>query len=247
VTLRHEWTLVAFTFLAALLVAWVGGAAAGAPRPSWAVFAAGALGAMGVSAAHLGRRDRAWRALLNLRRSWLSREIAAFLRFAGAATAWLAMPQPSPAAGWLAAALGLLTLVCADRVYGLALRPVHARPHSAEVALIGVSLAALIAGSGWIALGVGLARLALYARRKLGRARAGEDTWPAVSLARAIAGFALPLAAWLLGAHGLAIAGAVAGDLIDRCEFYAELEFESPQRRMDLSLAAASPGRAGSG
>ena len=241
VTLRHEWTLAAFTFLAALLVAWAGAGAAGAPRPSWAVFAAGALGAMGVSAAHLGRRDRAWRALLNLRRSWLSREIAAFLLFAGVTTAWLATAPASQAPGWLAAALGFLTLVCADRVYGLALQPPHARPHSAEVAFIGVSLAALFAGNGVIALGVGLARLALYIRRKQGRRRAGEEARPAVSLARGIVGFALPLAAWLLGAQVIAIAGAIAGDLIDRCEFYAELEFESPQRRLELGLACRSP------
>ena len=242
VTLRYEWTLAAFTFLAALLVAWVGAAAGGAPPPPGAVFAAGALAAMGVGATHLGRKDRAWRALRNLRRSWLSREIAAFLLFAGAATAWLAMTQPPQALGWLVAALGLVTLVCADRVYDPALRPAHARPHSAEVALIGVSLAALIAGNGVIALGVGLARLALYARRKRGHARAGEDVRPAVSLARGLVGFALPLAAWLLGAQAVAIAGAIAGDLIDRCEFYAELEFESPQRRLELGLAAPPPG-----
>ena len=241
VTLRHEWTLAVFTFLAALLVARVGAAAAGAPRLPWAVFAAGALGAMGVGAAHLGRKDRAWRALLHLRASWLSREIAAFLLFAGLTTAWLTMAQPSQALGWLAAALGLATLACADRVYDLALRPAHARPHSAEVVLIGAFLAALIAGNGVIALGVGLARLALYVRRKGGRRRAGEDARPAVSLARGIVGFALPLAAWLLGAQGIAIAGAIAGDLIDRCEFYAELEFESPQRRLELGLACRSP------
>jgi hypothetical protein len=30
------------------------------------------------------------------------------------------------------------------------------------------------------------------------------------------------------------------GDLVDRCEFYAELEFESPQRRMQERVAALS-------
>ena len=44
--------------------------------------------ALGASVLHLGRPLLAWRALLGLGHSWLSREIAAFSVFACAATAW---------------------------------------------------------------------------------------------------------------------------------------------------------------
>lgn len=46
--------------------------------------------ALGASVLHLGRPLLAWRALLGLGHSWLSREIAAFSVFAGAASAWAA-------------------------------------------------------------------------------------------------------------------------------------------------------------
>lgn len=45
------------------------------------------LVAIGASVGHLGRPLQAWRAVIGIRHSWLSREIAAFAAFAGAAVA----------------------------------------------------------------------------------------------------------------------------------------------------------------
>ena len=59
---------------------------------SWQTLAAVGLGflALGASTLHLGRPHLAWRALLGLRTSWLSREIVAFGLFAPAAAAYSA-------------------------------------------------------------------------------------------------------------------------------------------------------------
>jgi Fe-S-cluster-containing dehydrogenase component/DMSO reductase anchor subunit len=60
-----------------------------AVRPVHALFALGlALLALGASTAHLGRPQYAFRALIGLRTSWLSREIAAFGAFAGLGAAY---------------------------------------------------------------------------------------------------------------------------------------------------------------
>lgn len=57
-----------------------------ADRLGWVGLATGLL-ALGASVLHLGRPLLAWRAVLGIRRSWLSREIVAFGLFAGAGVA----------------------------------------------------------------------------------------------------------------------------------------------------------------
>jgi DMSO reductase anchor subunit len=74
-----------------------------------------ALLALGASLLHLGRPHLAFRAVLGLRRSWLSREIVTFGGFAG--TAALDALRPSPALGAIASALGLAGVVSSVMVY----------------------------------------------------------------------------------------------------------------------------------
>jgi hypothetical protein len=220
ITLRGEWTLVVFTTVLAVATARV---AAGAPfaRP-WLLL--GALGgSMALSAAHLGRPSRAWRALLNLRRSWLSRELALaslFLGLAGAACLGL-MPA------WPAAAAGFAALFAVDRVYQVAVKVPPFNFHSAHALFNGLYLAGIL-GCWWpLALGAGALKLFLYTFRKAHFARQGRGIRPAWSVVRVAAGFLAPLA--LPGTPWAAL-GAVAGDLVDRCEYYDELEIQEPSK-----------------
>jgi Fe-S-cluster-containing dehydrogenase component/DMSO reductase anchor subunit len=75
----HEWPLLIFTFIISVLVAL---SVAGTSEKSvewlkWSMTMGGALGAL-LSSFHLGKKIRMWRAILNLRHSWLSREIFFF-------------------------------------------------------------------------------------------------------------------------------------------------------------------------
>ena len=218
ITLRGEWTLVAFTTLLGILAARM---AAGGPfRHPWPFLAAGAA-AMALSALHLGRPGRAWRAVLNLRRSWLSREIvlaSAFLALCAGAFLGLV-----PA--WLATAAGFAALYAVDRVYQVAVRVPPVNFHSAHALLNGLYLAGILTGRGPLALSAGALKLVLYGWRKGHFARRGRPWRPLLSLARVLAGFVLPA---LAADPALAAAGAVAGDLVDRCEYYGELEIPTP-------------------
>ena len=99
--------------------------------------AAGLL-ALGASVFHLGRPKYAFRAVIGLRTSWLSREILAFGAFAGAAAAyaacvwrgaltallhlptlpgWLAAPTASDALGTLVVVSGLAGVGCSVMLY----------------------------------------------------------------------------------------------------------------------------------
>lgn len=71
--------------------------------------------ALGASVLHLGRPQYAYRAVIGLRHSWLSREVVAFGGFTGLALLHALWPQP-----WLAvsaAAMGLAGVACSAMVY----------------------------------------------------------------------------------------------------------------------------------
>jgi DMSO reductase anchor subunit len=126
----REGSLVAFTLLtqAAVGICW----AFLAVRPSapaaddlLGVSFLAALAGLGASFLHLGRPSNAWRALGNLRTSWLSREIVFASAFAGALAASVVLSR-WPGAGfwaglaeWAAGALGLALVWSMAKAYRL--------------------------------------------------------------------------------------------------------------------------------
>ncbi|MEO8715309.1 MAG: DmsC/YnfH family molybdoenzyme membrane anchor subunit [Acetobacteraceae bacterium] len=83
------------------------------------------------STAHLGRPERAWRAISQWRTSWLSREgvaaLLAYLPAAGFFAAWLAAGAAAPvtrAFGALSALVAVATVVCTAMIYG-SLKPIR--------------------------------------------------------------------------------------------------------------------------
>lgn len=96
----------------------------------WASLCATLIGLV-ASSLHLGQPTKAWRSFLNLRRSWLSREIVVFGLFLPtlAVTAFF-ISRPwsgsKTAAGWIGAAallLGMLGVFCSGMVYHDTARP----------------------------------------------------------------------------------------------------------------------------
>ena len=230
ISLRREWPLAVFTFGAAVLVALVSAAAAGAMSILAAPFIVAAAGVMGIAGAHLGRKDRAWRAILNVRRSWLSREIVVMSIFVAVASAWLSWRPGSSALGWVAALAGFAGLFCADSVYAV-LPGGPGYRHSAGVTTTGASLAAVIAGNLVLAAAV----IGLKAWLFFG---SGEErrTWPLVAAIRGGAGFVAPLTLLLAGQRAGAIACLLLGEAIGRCEYYLQLAKRTPREEMDAVL-----------
>jgi hypothetical protein len=235
---RGEWALVAFTTTLAALVAVVATAAARAgrvlpvplPHPGLLLWA-GAL-CLALSACHLGHPGRAWRALGNLRGSWLSREVALVLVFLGLVAAGTGLPRV-PGLTWAAAAAGFAALFAVDRVYQVATRSGPLNCHSAHALFSGLYLAGLLAGFWPLALAAGALKAALYLDRKAGFRRRGRSVRPGLSLVRVLLGFGLPALAF---GTGLAVLGAILGDLADRWEYYGELEIPTPALRMAQDL-----------
>jgi anaerobic dimethyl sulfoxide reductase subunit B len=229
----EELPLVAFTLLAQMAAGMAVGALALASIP-WAVLLAiGALlGAGGlISFLHLGRKRNAWRAVIHLRKSWLSREVLAAGLFGAAwalvvGLAWLHQASFAP---WLMALLGVGLVYCMGRVYRL--RPVPAwdswRTPAAFflstilLGALGIRLA--VAGSGWaIIAGLALAvetAMALADRSSM-RGRAGRLR--VILLGLGMVG-TLAMAITPQG-NGLAVPVfliALAAEIVGRWQFYA--------------------------
>jgi len=133
-------------------------------RPSHAL-AGLVVGLIGMNAAvfHVGRPKRAYRALLGLRTSWMSREILALGVFAGfaclhAAAIGIAVSRPDwlPAAdglGYLTAASGLAAVGCSVMIYAKTHRPYWSAGRTATrflltAVVLGVPVALLISLAG---------------------------------------------------------------------------------------------------
>jgi formate dehydrogenase iron-sulfur subunit len=120
------------------------------------------LGVMGLAAAtlHLGRPQYAFRAVIGLRTSWLSREIFAFSVFALLATLYAGLPWVMPpgtgsferlgmAAGIIVGASGIAGVFCSVMIYASTRRPFWSMPRTAlkfflTCAVLGLPMALVI-------------------------------------------------------------------------------------------------------
>lgn len=140
--------LIVLTLLTQLAV----GASLAGARPLAAVLAVAALHA---SLLHLGRPAHAWKAMRNLRRSWLSREVALFGAYAGAAVAAVALPAVVPglavlgeAVALAAPVVGVAGVFASARLYVVPGRPSWDSPLTiAQFGLTAALAGALVAGA----------------------------------------------------------------------------------------------------
>jgi DMSO reductase iron-sulfur subunit len=247
ITLRREWSLALFTWLSAILFALGTAPAAGGPQVSPLLFLTTAAAAMALSTLHLGKKERAWRAALNLVHSWLSREVVLLSLFVFWSTVYLTLKPAGAAWGWATVILGLAATFSMDRVYRYAINRTPEWLHSASVLLTGILLAGVLVLDPVITGSTGALKLALYLWRKTEFARRRNPIRPVASAARLGLGFGLPLGLIVIDAaqmHGLVIACVLIGELIDRCEFYAEIDVMTPARQIvvDLERSVRSSG-----
>lgn len=241
ISLKSEWSLMLFTSAAAALVAVVAASVKTALTLNPVAFSGAAAATLGLATLHLGRLERAHRAILNVKRSWLSREVVTLSSFLALGTFYLVLGPSAVALGVAATLVGFLGLVCADQVYSVLKSSTPAYRHSASALWTGFYLAGVFSGTFWLAAVFGFGKLGLYVLRKLEFIDAGRPVRPALTAARTGLGLLLPPLLWLIDFQALfpaIVASAIIGELIDRSEYYEELESESPRREMDSALRA---------
>jgi Fe-S-cluster-containing dehydrogenase component/DMSO reductase anchor subunit len=239
VSLARESPLLVFTLTAAILVAlfhsWI---VAMLPVPLIPFTLAGIV-AMGLSTAHLGKPSRFYRAILNWRRSWISREILLFSAFFLGALMFFNFAPLDTLMGRLVAAAGFAALFAMDKVYQVATNRSTRGLHSASVLLTGVYLVGVFTQHPWFLFPLGGAKLVLYLIRGLPKIHRRTKQRQLLFASRVLAGFVAPLLVWLLTGtdyYALIVAGILAGEILDRTEFYLDLDFTRPETRAHHDL-----------
>ena len=228
ISLKKEWSLVIFT----LLMAWLSGFSAKfIVEGNWQyipyLLLLG-LGGLILSSLHLGKKFRAYRAIFNWEKSWLSREILFLILFLFLmAFQWLTNID-NILLGTIIILSSFLMLISIDMVYLDAQTEKPVIPHSAQVTLTGFFVLSIALHFQILASMVGLSKLFLYVYRKLKPNYICNKTTLPLCILRLLIGFAIPI--YLLffvcdGNYCLIIwSGVALGELIDRIEFYLELE-----------------------
>ena len=171
------------TFILTCLAALFGGGVGVQPAFGRGALAALLMGgaALGASLLHLGRPAVAWKALRNLRTSWLSREVALLGAFVGGAFVYAVIflvDGPTFVAGAAAAILGAAGVYASGRLYLIPARPMWNSPRT----IVGFFATALVLGPLVTLLAVGAPDVPF--------------AWSRALLAIAVAGGVLQLAVW---------------------------------------------------
>lgn len=237
--LRTEWTLLFFTFIAALLTGLFAAAIEYPLLISNELFLGAGIAAMTASTLHLGKRERAFRAIANIGKSWLSREILFFSLFLFFAAISFYLLTDGILLRWLTALFGFLALLSIDKVYEAAYKKLTYKLHSAQTILTGFFVYSLISGD-FIILGTTASiKLTLYVYRKIEFHRKSQPVNIKLTAIRILVGFIIPLILLLVDPieHYIEmIVSALLGELIDRIEFYKEFDIITPEYRKDQDM-----------
>jgi Fe-S-cluster-containing dehydrogenase component/DMSO reductase anchor subunit len=234
-TLKTEWPLVLFTVLVAFLFGVFAAALYGAPSLDPVTYFALAVGGLIVSAMHLGRPLIAWRALLNVRSSWLSREIVAYLLFLCLSGIYL-LTSPMMSIGLLSVILGIAALVSIDMVYATVERRSMPLEISGSVVLSGFLFFAVLAQIFPLLAAFVVVNGTLYIRRLL-KAKRANPSRVITSFVRIAAGFVAPLLlSFVQDDRWLVLVFALIGESINRAEFYLDLDIVTPRKQIERDL-----------
>ncbi len=234
VSLDKEWTLVLFTLAVAGLVSWQAAHLSGKAEMSLIPFAIVSVLAIALTSLHIGKKLRMWRFILNLKGSWLSREIFSFSTFLG--LTGLQIITENQMIGYVAMAFGIFSLISVDMVYKFLKRRDGLVLHSGMVTLTAVLLFAWLQEVSILVELIILAKGSLYMWRKVALKKMGIRYFPILSLIRILC-LLLPYILLDLEIEMILPISLIiifAGEIIDRAEFYHESDVITPEKELRI-------------
>lgn len=240
ISLKKEWVLVLFTLIVAIITAWFSAAVFNTSVEIYPVlFAATGFGGLLLSAVHLGKLGRVYRAIFNLRSSWLSREIFFFSGFVGLATLLLFNLFENEFFNYLTIIFAALAVVSVDMIYKFTEYRKIFGMHSAYISFTALLLFAFLLPAMWIAGVLMAVKMLLYVGRKkitITKISYGNLFF---SLLRVTIGFLLPVYLYFTNVQDIIIILFYAtGEVFDRMEFYNDMDVITPQKQLFKQLIA---------
>lgn len=226
----HEWPLAIFTLVGALLVGWVSALLMpnGLYLPLW-LFALLAGGGMLLSALHLGKPLRSYLSVLNLKTSWLSREILLYGLFA--LFGFFSLLFDNNIQLIASSILGLTFLISVEMVYSITQKKFNTLIHSANTFAIALTFAAFFSQSWSVLLALLALRTMLFAVRTGTRSQIYNPAIAITAFFRMSLGFVIPFGflAFTETTFNWVFTGSlIVGEVVDRFMFYGDFEPERP-------------------
>ncbi|MCF6240086.1 MAG: dimethyl sulfoxide reductase anchor subunit [Bacteroidales bacterium] len=227
ITAKKEWALVVFTLIISVMTAISAQDILNKAelKTKLLFLALGAMAAF-LSSLHLGKPLRAWRALLNVKKSWLSREILFFTVYYLLILIDLLIIQiPKP----FIILTALLLILSIDKLYQPAQLYWTTKIHSAQLLFLSLSYYLMSSKLYWLLLIIMMFRLYLFAKQSL---KAGFKNKFKLNLRilRIASIFFTGILLILSYSYPLIITVFSIGEIIDRILFYDELEVATINR-----------------
>lgn len=230
-SLKSEWTLLLFTIMVPLLIAFYTHSRINSINSAPIVLiSAGFLGII-ISSLHLGKKFRAYRIVFNWRHSWLSREIVSYSSFIGLVILAELVFTETIILGWAAIVAGIMTLISIDMVYVIIPREKNSKLHSAQVIFSGFLYFSIFSDYNILFIIIILVKFYLFLHRRIPE----QKVFSTLSLLRIVCGFILPLLllifSYSLQSH-LVWALILFAETTDRISFYHELDIITPAKQV---------------
>ena len=233
-----EWPLIVFTFIFSFLSGWIVSSKLENSMVQKGIFLS--LGFIGIllSAFHLGKPFRAHRSILNLKTSWLSREILFSGLFISSSIFYFFINN-STIILLVSSLLSILLLLSIEKVYSITEKKYIVPFHSANTFLTAILFGLLFYGLFKILVAVIVLKALLYLIRKKD-IESLDQPWVVIRLlTRIIIGFLIPISIVLFSNpinFSVLLSCLIFGELVDRFEFYNDLYINSPSRVLNQAL-----------
>ncbi len=223
ISFKKEYPLTIFSFLMAFLAGTWGGIIRFEGFMDKWFFAIPLLTAFVLSTQHLGKPLRAWRAILNIHGSWLSREIVLSSTFAALSLFYLFV-YPHRVLGAYTQAIAFLMLYAIDKLYSHTVQKSKLPLHSAQVSLTGLLFFGLSAEFYVLLYLVLLLKFVLFVYRSIETGYWKDHNlkiWAALRIFFLLWGFMvqqsfiIPLIVWIF---------LIISEFTDRAMFYEDIE-----------------------
>jgi DMSO reductase anchor subunit/ferredoxin len=238
ITLKKEWVLLIFTLIISALTSIIAAGSLGTITIVPSVFLVTAILGIVLSSIHLGKKIRAWRSVLNLRTSWLSREVLGFSFFVLFSLLWFIFPQERFLA-YIAALLGFATSWFVDKVYQYQEKTSRVDVHSSSIFLTAILLTSVLTGNEIFILLILILKTLLYIYRKIYFVIHKRSIRPIYSSLRIIS--FVPVFLYMFELLQMAnpwqlFVLILIGEVIDRLEFYLESEIITPAHQIKKDM-----------
>ncbi len=235
IEIKNEWPLILLTFLIAILGSVFSSTIFSDEIINPISFTFSALTGIALSSLHLGKKRRSYRAVLNLRSSWLSREII-FINLFVLAACFFLFNRQYLIVGYTGIIFAFIAAYSIDKVYSVTAEIKRSRFHSAQILYILLLFSSFFNHYYELFCVLVSLKIIFYIKQNINQPRRYfyrkvMSTFRILSLL--VSGMFFLNDSYIMFTYALAFL--LFSELIDRIEFYLDFDIMSPVKHMEIT------------